>query len=452
MAILRVPQDYASVSAATANARSGDVILIDPFYRLVESVTIVASGLTIDAPGPVGLNVALAVGVADLVLAGSANISVTGNGSRNVIIGNAGRNWLDGRTGNDRLNGGDGVDNLLGGRGNDRLNGGAGFDYADYDNAAGAVRVNLATGRSSGADGIDTLRNIDGVQGSRFRDTLIGSASDNALEGRRGNDRLNGGAGFDYADYDNAAGAVRVNLATGRSSGADGIDTLRNIDGVRGSRFRDTLTGDGSANALEGRRGNDRLDGGLGIDTLIGGAGDDTYVIDTAQDVIVENAAGGIDTVESTVSYILTANLENLTLFGSAGINGIGNDLANQITGNAGANTLQGLGGADTLDGAGGNDTADYSEKTAAVVVALAGAADATVFVGGLPGSVGGGVAEDTIRNIENVRGGTAGDQLTGDGSANVLEGNDGNDRLDGGLGIDTLIGGAGDDTYVIDT
>ena len=81
---------------------------------------------------------------------------------------------------------------------------------------------------------------------------------------------------------------------------------------------------------------------------------------------------------------------------------------------------------------------ADYSDKTAAVVVTLNGATNATVTVGG--------VAEDTIRNIENVIGGSGGDTLTGDacqcaagGAGNdVLKGGGGNDVLDGGAGIDT--------------
>ena len=70
-----------------------------------------------------------------------------------------------------------------------------------------------------------------------------------------------------------------------------------------------------------------------------------------------------------------------------------------------------------------------------------------------------GGVAEDTIRNIENVNGSTAGDTLTGDGNANVFEGNagddilsgaGGNDTLQGNSGNDSYDGGAGDDTYVL--
>ena len=60
-------------------------------------------------------------------------------------------------------------------------------------------------------------------------------------------------------------------------------------------------------------------------------------------------------------------------------------------------------------------DTVSFSDKTTAVVLTLNGAADATATVGG--------VAEDVVRNIENVIGGTDNDTLTGDGSANALDG-----------------------------
>ena len=92
------------------------------------------------------------------------------------------------------------------------------------------------------------------------------------------------------------------------------------------------------------------------------------------------------------------------------------------------------------LDGGAGVDTADYSDKTASVVVTLNGATDATVTVGG--------VAEDTIRNIENVTGGSGDDTLTGDDLRNtLLVSGGGNDMLKGGGGDDTLDGGAGVDT-----
>jgi serralysin len=118
------------------------------------------------------------------------------------------------------------------------------------------------------------------------------------------------------------------------------------------------MTGNAAANGLYGFDGNDRLDGGAGIDQMFGANGDDTYVVDHASDVTSEvSALGGVDTVESSVTRNLTANLENLVLTGAGAIDGAGNALNNVITGNGAANTLYGLDGADTLDGGLGADT-----------------------------------------------------------------------------------------------
>ncbi|MGO4842984.1 calcium-binding protein, partial [Rhizobiaceae sp. 2RAB30] len=86
------------------------------------------------------------------------------------------------------------------------------------------------------------------------------------------------------------------------------------------------------------------------------GAGNDTYYVDNAGDVLVEAANQGTDRVIASVSHTLAANVENLTLTGSALV-GVGNTLANVITGNALANTLNGGAGADRLVGGAGNDT-----------------------------------------------------------------------------------------------
>ncbi|KAB0494385.1 calcium-binding protein, partial [Pseudomonas lini] len=100
--------------------------------------------------------------------------------------------------------------------------------------------------------------------------------------------------------------------------------------------------------------------GGLGADTLIGGAGNDTYIVDNLGDVAIETGtlAGEIDTVRSSSSYILGANLENLELTGTVNTYGIGNASNNAITGNDGNNQLNGAAGVDTLIGGKGND--DY--------------------------------------------------------------------------------------------
>ena len=72
---------------------------------------------------------------------------------------------------------------------------------------------------------------------------------------------------------------------------------------------------------------------------------------------VTENLNEGTDLVQSSVSYTLGANLENLTLTGAGAITGTGNVLNNSLTGNGAANVLDGQGGADQMAGGGGNDT-----------------------------------------------------------------------------------------------
>lgn len=102
---------------------------------------------------------------------------------------------------------------------------------------------------------------------------------------------------------------------------------------------------------MDGGDGNDVLQGGEGADTLIGGSGDDSYEVDSADDVVIEAADAGIDTVQSGIGYSLSDNFENLTLIGTANISGGGTALDNILIGNSGSNTLNGGDGNDTLDG-----------------------------------------------------------------------------------------------------
>jgi serralysin len=116
-----------------------------------------------------------------------------------------------------------------------------------------------------------------------------------------------------------------------------------------------------NADTLNGLAGNDTLDGGAGADRLDGGAGNDNYYVDNAGDVVVETLTGSTggtaDKVFSSVSFTLGANVERLTLSGSASVNGTGNSLDNVLYANGGANSLSGLAGADIISGYAGNDT-----------------------------------------------------------------------------------------------
>jgi hypothetical protein len=146
--------------------------------------------------------------------------------------------------------------------------------------------------------------------------------------------------------------------------GTDGDETLLGTSGrdlIYGYGGNDRLYGNGGDDILYGGTGNDLLDGGTGADVMYGGPGDDLYRVDNLADIVSEQTVpgvddGGIDTVESTITYSLGAFIEKLNLKGTAAINGTGNDLVNKLAGNDAANVLSGRGGDDLLYGNGGDD------------------------------------------------------------------------------------------------
>ncbi|WP_035367361.1 calcium-binding protein, partial [Dolichospermum circinale] len=188
---------------------------------------------------------------------------------------------------------------------------------------------------------------------------------------------------------------------------------------------------------------------GTGADLLIGGKGNDTYVVDNMGDVIAEVLNQGIDTVESFITWILRANLENLTLQGTTAINGTGNTLNNIITGNTGNNTLNGGLGNDTLNGDLGNDTliggvgndSYYVENTADTITELVGQGLDSVFSTAATYTLSANVENLTLQGTTAING-------TGNTLNNNITGNTADNVLTGGAGADTLIGGAGNDSY----
>lgn len=181
--------------------------------------------------------------------------------------------------------------------------------------------------------------------------------------------------------------------------GTPAADTLlgtEDDDTILGLAGNDIIRGNGGNDRIEGGDGGDSINGGQGADTMIGGNGNDSYVVDDAGDVVTETATGGYDRVNAGISYTLGAHVEELALLGTVPLNGVGNTLANVITGNIAPNILLGGAGNDTLRGMAGNDTLK------------------------------GGIGND------------------------VIEGGDGSDTIIGEAGTDTLRGGAGDDRFLV--
>ena len=223
--------------------------------------------------------------------------------------------------------------------------------------------VNAFTGilGTSGADALMGTSGADRIRGQQGNDTLTGLAGADELDGGSGADSMIGGADNDTYWVDNVGDVVVENVGEGVK---DMVKTYidyalpANVeDGTLLGTAHLSLTGNALSNVLTGNGGNNIINGGAGQDTLIGGAGDDTYVVDVVGDVVTEAASAGTDLVQSSVAWTLGANLENLTLLGTAAIDGTGNSLANVIRGNATNNRIDGGAGVDTLLGAGGDDT-----------------------------------------------------------------------------------------------
>jgi Ca2+-binding RTX toxin-like protein len=381
----------------------------------------------------------LSAEVENLTLTGAAAINGTGNGLANVLIGNGANNVL---------NGGGGADQMSGGLGNDTYvvdNAGDGVTEAA---AAGTDLVQSAITYTLGANlenlSLTGAAAINGT-GNGLANILIGNGANNVLNGGGGADQMSGGLGNDTYLVDNAGDGVTEAAAAGTdvvqasvthtlSANVENL-TLTGAAAING-------TGNGLANVLIGNGANNVLNGGGGADQMSGGLGNDTYVVDNAGDGVTEGAGAGTDLVQSSITYTLGANLENLTLTGAAAINGTGNGLANILIGNGANNVLNGGGGADQMSGGLGNDT--YVVDNAGDGVTEAAAAGTDLVRSAVSYTLGANLESLTLLGAAAING-------TGNALANVITGNASNNVLDGQGGADSLIGGLGNDTYLVD-
>lgn len=392
----------------------------------------------------------LAAEVEILKLTGTAAINGTGNALANAISGNAGANILNGLSGADTMTGGGGNDTYVVDNAGDKAvetasTGGTDLVQSSVSFTLGNHVENL-TLTGAGA--------INGT-GNTLANAITGNAAANILNGLAGADTMKGGAGNDTYVVDNAAdkaieaaggGTDLVQAAISYALAAEVENlTLTGTGIING-------TGNGLANAITGNAAANILNGLAGADTMKGLGGNDTYVVDNSGDKAVETSStGGTDLVKTSVSFTLGNYVENLTLIGTAAINGTGNTLANLITGNAGANILNGLGGADTMTGGAGNDIYVVDNAGDKAIEAAAGGTD--IVQSSVTYTLATEVENLTLTGLAAVNGTGNGlaNALTGNAAANVLTGGGGNDILNGAGGADTLNGGAGNDIYIVD-
>ncbi|MBD1930005.1 calcium-binding protein [Trichocoleus sp. FACHB-90] len=247
------------------------------------------------------------------------------------------------------------------------------------------------------------------------------------------------------------------------TNGDDIINGLAGDDVLLGRLGNDILNGGTGNDHMEGGFGDDRLDGGAGADRMEGGAGYDLYIVDNVNDVIVEtvDAVFEFDGVQSSVTWTLGANLENLTLTGNANINGTGNAGKNIITGNAGNNILnggdgddyfEGGGGSDILNGGAGNDIYRINPTlTETINEDLNAGIDIVLVSLNEPGSytLGTNLEQLVLVTGTTGSGNNLNNTITGNGGNNYLYGRGGNDYLYGRGGNDILVGGGGNDILV---
>jgi Ca2+-binding RTX toxin-like protein len=308
----------------------------------------------------------------------------------NYVNGGSSNDYLDGGAGNDELSGGEGDDSVLGGtgddelygnNGNDLINGGAGDDYMDGGAGNDIFYVNSTADRTIEAanQGTDTVRssnnwtlgdNIERLEllgtasvngtGNALNNTIAGNAASNILNGAAGDDYMVGGGGNDIY----LVASVGDRTVEAASGGTDTVRSYLNWTLAANVERLELLgtgnlngTGNSLANTIVGNSGNNILNGGTGADYMAGGAGNDIYYVDNGVDKTAEAAGGGTDTVRSSVTWTLAANVERLELLGTANLSGTGNALSNTLVGNSGSNVLNGGAGNDYMAGGAGNDT-----------------------------------------------------------------------------------------------
>ncbi|GBG02251.1 hypothetical protein AZSI13_15780, partial [Azospira sp. I13] len=381
-------------------------------------------------------------GFEHLKYTGQGNFTGVGNNSDNQIIAGQGNDTVDGFAGSNLIDGGSGVDSAL---------------YGGEESELSVLSISLkdAGGYTLNGQSIGKIVSMAGKNGRLDRMVNVENIQIHGQSAKAVKDvEVFREVKADRYLSDDSTTSKDNTLNGGKER--DVLDLLDGNDTGNGNAGDDVLLGRGGDDKLYGGKGNDMLDGGSGNNILDGGVGNDTYVLDdaSATNTIIDSAGTDlISTAQGTMDLSNFATIENLEHLGNTDFVGVGNKMANRITGDGGNDLLDGGQGADTMIGGAGNDI--YVVDNAGDVVTEGADGGIDTLRSKLNAY---GLSERQI-NVENLEfagtgkfvgsGNSGNNQITGGSADDIVKGGGGNDRLVGLEGKDVLDGGAGDDILV---
>lgn len=352
MAIINVPNDFASIQAAVDAAAAGDTIEIESgTYNETVTVnkdlsfvgvdtgggpplvtgnggsafvltgnigateTVSFGGIAFDTPARSGIQATDAtlilgtLSVDDCSFANADSNGIEINAASGASVGNAIITDSTFTNNGDRLSVGNGAGDIIFFQyaGNATLSGltlsgddtgtdgpRTGIQFRNDTGALGTVSISDVTINGSYSGQAIGIFNYDNIDGLTMTDVVLNANSVNF------NQVLNIGGVGGNVDLTNTAGpgAKFVNVT------APNLAANLDVTTIAGDGTDNELTGDGNPNFVNGQGGNDTLEGGGGNDYVSGGAGNDTLEGGTGSDIIV----GGGDTDTAEFAGTLTSS------------------------------------------------------------------------------------------------------------------------------------------------
>jgi VCBS repeat-containing protein len=210
----------------------------------------------------------------DLFLGGAADDTLIGGSGNDVIRGGGGNDTINGGAGVDLIDfsdaSGGGISVILGAGGSGTADLSArGLDKDSYSNIEGVI----------GSAFNDTLTGNTGdnvIRGGAGSDTIDGAAGLDVI------DFSDGTAGITFTVVQSASDTVvnltAAGLGTETYRNIEGVTGTHFDDTLTGSNLKDLIQGGDGNDTINGNDGDDVITGGLGADTLASGNGNDTFV------------------------------------------------------------------------------------------------------------------------------------------------------------------------------